>query len=134
MTNWLILALILFLIDMITATALVIGFSISALITAVISIFLPFLFQLICFFIIGVILTITFVPKLRKIPKVQSYIDSLEGCQIKASCDMVANELYQEQVKGVFWNIKCTTDVKKHQIITIIKIDKESNCLIMKGE
>lgn len=134
MTYWLILALSLFIIDMITATALVIGFSISALITAGISIFLPFIYQLICFFIIGLCLTITLVPKLRKIPKVQSYIDSLEGVQFKASCDMVADTLYQEQVKGVFWNIKCTNDVKAHQTITIIKVDKENNCLIMKGD
>lgn len=134
MVFWGILAIILFIVDALTSTALLIGFSISAIITSVLSIILPPRVQIMLFIIIGIILTIIAVPKLRKIPEIKSYGDSLEGLTLKASTDMIANELYQEKIKGTFWNVKCIDNVVKNQTIKIIKIDKENNCLIMKGE
>lgn len=134
MVFWGILAVILFAIDIITSYILLIGFAISAIITFGLSIILPLWAQVAFFIITGVILTIILIPKLRKIPKVKTYSDSLEGITFKASTDMIANELYQEKVKGTFWNIKCTENITTNQTIKIIKVDKENNCLIVEGE
>lgn len=134
MVFWGILAVILFAIDIITSYILLIGFAISAIITFGLSIILPLWAQVAFFIITGVILTIVIIPRLRKIPKVKTYSDSLEGVTFKASTDMVANELYQEKVKGTFWNIKCAENITKNQTIKIIKVDKENNCLIVEGE
>lgn len=134
MIYWGILALVLFIADVLTSTALLIGFSISAIITSILSIVIPLWAQITFFIVAGILLTIVIVPKLRKVPEVKNYGDSLEGITIKASTDMIADELYQEKVKGTFWNIKCVDDVSKNQTIKIIKVDKENNCLITKGE
>ena len=134
MIFWAILAVVLFTIDALTSTALLIGFSISALITACLSIVAPLWIQIICFVGVGILLTLMIAPKLRKVPGVKNYSDSLEGVTLRASCDMNANELYQEKVKGTFWNVRCTSDVTANQLITVIQVDKDNNCLIMKGE
>lgn len=134
MFSWGIIAVILFILDIMTSNALLIGFAISALITFGLSIILPLWAEVAFFIIVGTILTIVIIPKLRKVPKVQTYSDSLEGVTFKASTDMVANELYQEKVKGTFWNIKCTENITTNQTIKIIKVDKENNCLIVEGE
>lgn len=134
MIFWGILAIILFTIDALTSTALLIGFSISAIITSGLSIIFPLWAQIAFFIVAGIILTVIIVPKLKKVPEVKNYGDSLEGVTLKASSDMIANELYQEKVKGTFWNIKCVDDIVKNQTIKIIKVDKENNCLIVKGE
>lgn len=134
MIYWGILALILFVVDALTSTALLVGFSISAIITSGLSAILPFWFEITFFTISGILLTIVIVPKLKKVPEIKNYGDSLEGVTFKANTDMIANELYQEKVKGTFWNIKCVDDITKNQTIKIIKVDKENNCLIVKGE
>lgn len=134
MVYWGILALILFIVDTLTSTALLVGFSISAIITSGLSAILPFWVEIIFFIIAGTLLTIVIVPKLKKVPEVKNYGDSLDGVTLKASNDMIANELYQEKVKGTFWNIKCVDNITKNQTIKIIKVDKENNCLIVKGE
>ena len=134
MIFWGILAIILFTIDALTSTALLIGFSISAIITSGLSIIFPLWAQIAFFIVAGIILTVIIVPKLKKVPEVKNYGDSLEGVTLKASSNMIANELYQEKVKGTFWNIKCVDDIVKNQTIKIIKVDKENNCLIVKGE
>lgn len=134
MIFWGILAIILFTIDALTSTALLIGFSISAIITSGLSIIFPLWAQIAFFIVAGIILTVIIVPKLKKVPEVKNYGDSLEGVTLKASSDMIANELYQEKVKGTFWNIKCVDNIVKNQTIKIIKVDKENNCLIVKGE
>ena len=134
MVFWGILAIVLFIIDALTSTALLIGFSISAIITSGLSIIFPLWAQIAFFIVAGIILTVIIVPKLKKVPEVKNYGDSLEGVTLKASSNMIANELYQEKVKGTFWNIKCVDDIVKNQTIKIIKVDKENNCLIVKGE
>lgn len=131
---WICIALILFIIDLLTSGALVIGFTISAIITAILSVVFPFVLEVICFVIISVLLTIYLIPKIRKVPELKSYGDSLEGIIIKATCDMVSDEIYQYKVKGVFWNIKSTENISKNQNMKIIKIDKDNNLLIVKGE
>ena len=134
MVFWGILAIVLFIIDALTSTALLIGFSISAIITSGLSIIFPLWAQIAFFIVAGIILTVIIVPKLKKVPEVKNYGDSLEGVTFKANTDMVVNELYQEKVKGTFWNIKCVNDITKNQTIKIIKVDKDNNCLIVKGE
>lgn len=131
---WICIALILFIIDLLTSGALVIGFTVSAIITAMLSVILPVALEVVCFVIMSVLLTVYLIPKIRKVPEFKSYGDSLEGIIIKANCDMVSDEIYQYKVKGVFWNIKSTENINKNQNMKIIKIDKENNCLIVKGE
>ena len=131
---WICIALILFIIDLLTSGALVIGFTVSAIITSVLSVVLPFWVEVICFVIMSGLLTVYLVPKITKVPNLKSYGDNLEGVVIKASCDMVIDEVYQEKVKGVFWNIKSIETINKNDNIKIIKVDKENNCLIVKGE
>lgn len=131
---WGVIAVLLFIIDMLTSTALLLGFSISALIVAGVSNLIPNWSQALVFAVIGITLTLTLIPKLRKVPETKTYSDSLEGLTIKASTNMEAGTIYQEKVKGTFWNIKCVENIDENQKIKVIKVDKENNCLIMKGE
>lgn len=134
MIFWGILAVMLLVADALTSTTLLVGFSISAIITSGLSTILPLWTQITFFIIVGILSTIIIVPKLKKVPEVKNYEDSLKGVTLKASTDMIANELYQEKVKGTFWNVKCVNNITKNQTIKIIKVDKENNCLIVEGE
>lgn len=131
---WGSIAIGLFIIDALTSGALLLGFSISAFITAIISSTVSFSIQVLTFVSIGIILSIFIIPKMRKVPELKSYSDSLEGVIIKASQDMINGEIYQEKVKGIFWNIKPLENIKKDQKIKITKVDKENNYLLVKGE
>lgn len=134
MLFWGCLAIILFIIDAITTGALLLGFSISAFITATITLIAPLWVQVLFFLILGIALTLFIVPKIKKTPEVKSYGDSLEGLVLKSFDDMLEGEIYQAKVKGTFWNIKAIENINKNQNMKIIKVDKENNCLIVKGE
>lgn len=131
---WEILAIILFVLDISNFTTLLIGFSISAIITSKFATILSFKAELILFIITGILLTIIIRPKLKKTPTIKNYEDNLEGVILKSSNDMITNKLYQENVNGIFWNIKSTENIAKNQTIKVIKVDKENNYLIVKSE
>ena len=134
MLFWGCLAIILFIIDAITTGALLLGFSISAFITATITLVAPLWVQVLFFLVLGILLTLVILPKIKKSPEVKSYGDTLEGLILKSCDDMIEGEVYQAKVKGTFWNIKAIENINKNQNMKIIKVDKENNCLIVKGE
>lgn len=134
MLFWGCLAIILFIIDAITTGALLLGFSISAFITATATLIAPLWIQVLFFLILGIVLTLFIVPKIKKTPEVKSYGDSLEGLVLKSFDDMLEGEIYQAKVKGTFWNMKAIENINKNQNMRIVKVDKENNCLIVKGE
>lgn len=135
MIFWGILAIVLFIVDALTSTALLIGFAISAIVTSILSVVMPVWSQIALFVIVGIILTVIIVPKLRKVPEVKNYSDALEGVTIKATSFMLANQVYQEKVKGTFWNVKSIdSDIVENQTMKIVKVDRENNCLIVRGE
>ena len=55
---WICIALILFIIDLLTSGALVIGFTVSAIITAMLSVILPVALEVVCFVIMSVLLIV----------------------------------------------------------------------------
>lgn len=131
MLFWVAISFALIIIDLITSSFIFMWFSIGALINIILSIFnVPFLVQVIVFFLVGIIMVIIGYPWVkRKLksntnefkPMEETYI----GKTMKAECDI--NETTRIKVGGIYWtacNVGIPIKEGEHFIITGIDGNK----------
>lgn len=132
---WGLLGLALLIIDGLTSALLLLGYGLAGLITMAFSKFTPFYMQVIIFIVSGTLMSLYIVPKLRKTPKIKNYEESLIDVSFIATSDVKAGVKCQEKIKGTYWNVICENeDIIVGKKFKVIKVDKENNLLIVKGE
>ena len=132
---WGLLGLVLLVVDALTSTFLLLGYGLAGIITMAFSRVVPFYMQVIIFIVIGTLMSLYIVPKLRKTPKTKTYEESLIDTSFVATSEAKMGTKCQEKIKGTYWNIVCADeDIVVGKKFKVVKVDKENNVLIVKGE
>lgn len=131
---WGIFGLSLLIIDAVTSILLLSGYGLASIITMALAIFTPFYMQVLIFAVSGTLISLYIIPKLRKTQNVQTYEESLIDITFTAKQPMLAGKIYQEKVKGVYWNIISDNDIALEQTLRVKDIDKKNNLLKVIGE